>query len=325
MSISARRLAARALIGLAFAASLASAQIAGGRPVTIVVPFPAGAGPDLAARTIAEKLAPRLGQPVVVENKPGVGGLAGASFVARAKADGGTLLLAPNTLAISPHVLPRGAGGGIDVLKDLAPVVEVATTPMLLVAAPQAGIRDVPQLLAAGRKGELNYGTAGNGSPMHFAGVMLARAAGLKLVHIPYKGVAPSVVAAMGGEVPLLLVALGGVSGQLKAGKLVPLAVAERKRTELLPDVPTLAEGGVKGVEVNAWYGLFAAAGTPAEVVARINRDVNEIVRLPDVRQKLEAAGIEPGGGTPQALGASMLEDYERYGRIARELRIRAD
>ncbi|HEX2547069.1 MAG TPA: tripartite tricarboxylate transporter substrate binding protein [Ramlibacter sp.] len=319
-----RRLTALALLALALAPGLASAQIAGGRAITIVVPFPPGGGPDLAARTIAERLAPRLGQPVVVDNKPGVGGLAGATFVARAKPDGSTLLLAPNTLAISPHVLPKGAVG-IDVLKELVPVVEVGTTPMLLVAAPQAGIRDVAQMLAAGRKGELNYGTAGNGSPMHFAGVMLARTTGLKLVHIPYKGVTPSVAATMAGEVPLLFVPLGGVTGHVKSGKLVALAVAERRRTDLLPGVPTLAESGVKGVEVNAWYGLFAATGTPPDVLARINQELNEIVKLPEVRQKLEAAGIEPGGGTPQALGASVAEDYERYGRIARELRIQAD
>ncbi|HSV84838.1 MAG TPA: tripartite tricarboxylate transporter substrate-binding protein [Ramlibacter sp.] len=320
-----RRLVARALLGLAFAASCASAQVAGGKPVTIVVPFPAGAGPDLAARAIGEKLSARLGQPVVVDNRPGVGGLAGASVVARARADGGMLLLAPNTLVISPHVLPKGAGGGIDVLKDLVPVVEVAITPMLLVAAPQAGIQNVDQLIAAGRKGELNYGTAGNGSPMHFAGVMLARATGVKLVHIPYKGVAPSVVATMGGEVPLLFVALGGVAGQIKAGKLVPVAFAERKRSELLPNVPTLAERGVKGVEVNAWYGLFAAAGTPPELIARFNKEVNEIIKLPDVREKLEVGGIEVAGGTPQALGTVVAADYERYGKIARELQIRAD
>lgn len=319
------RLAAGAMLGLALAVPPASAQIAGGRTVTIVVPFPPGAGPDLAARSIAERLSPRLGQPVIVENKPGVGGLAGASAVARAKPDGATLLLAPNTLVISPHVLPRGAGAGLDVLKDLVPVVTVATTPMLLVANPQAGIQNVEQLLAAGRKGDLNYGTAGNGSPMHFAGAMLARAAGLKLVHVPYRGVAPSVVAAMGGEVPLLFVALGGVTGQLKAGKLMPVALAEGRRSALLPHVPTFGEGGVKGVEVNAWYGLFAAAETPADVVVRINAEVNAILKLPEVRDKLAVAGIEVVGGTAQGLGAVVAADYERYGKIARELQIRAE
>jgi tripartite-type tricarboxylate transporter receptor subunit TctC len=262
---------------------------------------------------------------VIVDNKPGVGGLAGASAVARAKPDGSTLLLAPNTLVISPHVLPAGAGAGLDVLKDLVPIVTVATTPMLLVANPQAGIRNVEQLLAAGRKGELNYGTAGNGSPMHFAGAMLARASGLKLVHVPYRGVAPSVVATMGGEVPLLFVALGGVASQIKAGKLVPVAFVESRRSALLPDVPTLAEGGIQGVDVHAWYGLFAGAGTPAEAVARLNGEVNAVLKLPDVREKLEAAGIELAGGTPQALGAAVAADYQRYGRIARELQIRAD
>ncbi len=313
------------LLGLALAAPFAQAQTSG-RTLTIVVPFPAGAGPDLAARTLGEKLAARTGQPVIVENKPGVGGLVGAAAVARASADGNTLLLAPNTLAISPHVLPKGAGGGIDVVKDLAPIITVATTPILIAANPQVGIQNVEQLLAAIKKQpELAYGTAGNGSPMHFAGVMLNRAAGVKLLHVPYRGVAPSVVAAMGGEVPLLFVALGGVSGQLKAGKLVPVAVAEKSRSKLLPNVPTLAEGGIKGVEVNAWYGLFAPAGTPAAAIARLNQEVNEILRMPEVRERLEAAGLELVGGTAEALAATVGADYERYGRIARELQIRAD
>jgi len=315
-----------ALLGLALATPLVMAQSASGRTVTIVVPFPAGAGPDLAARTIAEKLALRIGQPVIVDNKPGVGGLSGASFVARAPADGNTLLLAPNTLVISPHVLPRGAGGGLDVLKDLAPIVTVATTPMLLAANPQAGIQNTEQLLAAIRKQpELAYGSAGNGSPMHFAGVMLGSAAGAKLLHVPYRGVAPSVVAAMGGEVPLLFVALGGVTGQLKAGKLVPVAVAEKSRSKLLPNVPTLAEGGVRGVEVNAWYGLFAPAGTPPAVMVQLNQDVNEVLRLPDVRERMGAAGLEVVGGKAQVLSEFAKVDFERYGAIARELGIKAD
>ncbi|MBL0422001.1 tripartite tricarboxylate transporter substrate binding protein [Ramlibacter sp. AW1] len=315
----------RLLLALAVAAPLAAWSQGDAGRISIVVPFPAGAGPDLAARLIADKLGPRIGQTVIVENRPGVGGLAGAGVVARSRADGHTLLLAPSTLAISPHVLPKGAGGGIDVLNDLAPVLKVGTTPMLLVANPDAGIRNVQQLLAAGKTKELAYGSAGNGSPMHFAGAMLQKSTGLKLMHIPYKGAAPSVVAAMSGEVPLLVSALGGVSGQLRSGKLVAIAVTEPKRTTLLPDVPTLAEAGVKDVVVSTWYGLFTRAGTPDATIARLNQEVNAVLKMPDVREKLETAGIEVTGGTPQELRSAMVADHERYGRIARELSITAD
>jgi len=212
------------------------------------------------------------------------------------------------------------------VLKDLTPILTVATTPILLVAHPRAGVGNLQQLLSlvAGQPG-LAYGSAGNGSPMHFAGVMFSRAAGVNLLHVPYRGVAPSVVAALGGEVPLLFVPLGGVSQHLKSGKLVALGVAERSRSALLPEVPTLAEGGILGVEVNAWYGLFAPAGTPAAVVARLNQEFNAVLSLPEVRERLGGAGIELAGGSPQALAATMALDHDRYGRLARELQIRAD
>ncbi len=297
-----------------------------GKQLTIVVPFPAGAGPDLAARVLGEKLAVRLARAVVVENRPGVGGLLGAGAVAKAAPDGSTLLLAPNTLAISPHVLPKGAGGGIDVQKDLAPIVAVATTPMLIVANPTLGATTIEQLVALAKaKPELAFGSAGNGSPMHFAGEMFASAAGLKMTHVPYRGVAPSVTAAIGGEVKLLFVALGGAAQHLESGRLLALAVAERARTPLVPNVPTLTERGIKGVEVNAWYGVFSAAATPAAAIAALNEAFNEAVRQSDARKRLSDSGIELRGGTPQELAALMREDDQRYGRIARELKITAD
>lgn len=316
--------------GLALAVGLpqlASAQAAfPSRQVTLVVPFPAGGGPDLAARIIGEKLAPRLGQPVVVDNKPGAGALVGASFVAKAPADGHTLLLTPNTMVISPHVLPPGAGGGVDVHKDLAPVIAPATTPLVLVANPSLGANNLKAALEAARKSPgLPYGSAGNGSPMHFAGEMFKRSTKLDLMHVPYKGVAPSITASLAGEVKLLYVGLGGAVPHIKAGKLVPLAVTEARRSELLPEVPTATEQGVPGVEVNAWYGVFAPAATPAATIARINREINEVIKMPEVRDKLMAAGIEVAGGSPQVLEGFMKADNQRYGTLARELNIKAD
>lgn len=333
MNRSLRRRQAMGLLaasGLALAGALplqATAQAAfPARQVTLVVPFPAGGGPDLAARIIGEKLAPRLGQPVVVDNKPGAGALVGASFVAKATPDGHTLLLTPNTMIISPHVLPPGAGGGVDVMKDLAPVIAPATTPLVLVANPSLGATNLKAAIEAARKSPgLPYGSAGNGSPMHFAGEMLKKSTKADLMHVPYKGVAPSITAALAGEVKLLYVGLGGAVPHIKSGKLVPLAVTESRRSELLPEVPTATEQGVPGVEVNAWYGVFAPAATPAATIARINREINEVIKMPEVRDKLMAAGIEVAGGTPQVLEGFMKADNQRYGTLARELNIKAD
>jgi tripartite-type tricarboxylate transporter receptor subunit TctC len=291
----------------------------------LVVPFPPGGGPDVAARVIAEKLAPRLGQPVVVENRPGAGALLGASFVAKAAPDGHTLLLTPNTMAISPHVLAPGAGGGVDVNRDLLPVIAPATTPLVLVASPSLGVSNLKGLLEQARKGGLAYGSPGNGSPMHFAGEMFKRSAAVDLLHVPYRGVAPSLNAALAGEVKLLYTGVGGALQHIKAGKLVPLALTEKARSALLPDVPTATEQGVANVEVNAWYGVFAPAATPAAVVQRINQEINAVIRLPDVRERFLGAGIEPLGGTAQVLADFMKADTQRYGQLARELGIKAD
>jgi tripartite-type tricarboxylate transporter receptor subunit TctC len=318
-------LAAGGLACLSLLAAGAWAQSFPSKQVTLVVPFPPGGGPDVAARVIAEKLAPRLGQPVVVENRPGAGALLGASFVAKAAPDGHTLLLTPNTMAISPHVLAPGAGGGIDVNRDLLPVIAPATTPLVLVASPSLGVSNLKGLLEQARKGGLAYGSPGNGSPMHFAGEMFKRSAAVDLLHVPYRGVAPSLNAALAGEVKLLYTGVGGALQHIKAGKLVPLALTEKARSALLPDVPTATEQGVANVEVNAWYGVFAPAATPAAVVQRINQEINAVIRLPDVRERFLGAGIEPLGGTAQVLADFMKADTQRYGQLARELGIKAD
>ena len=302
------------------------AQVFPGKAVTIIVPFPAGGGPDLAARVLAEKLAPRFGQPVVVENRPGAGALLGASAVARSTPDGHTLLLTPNTMVISPHVLAPGAGSGVDVHKDLIPVIAPATTPLVLVANPQLGATTLKAAIEAARKSPgIPYGSAGNGSPMHFAGEMLKRSANVDLLHVPYRGVAPSITGALSGEVKLLYVGLGGAVPHIKAGKLVPLAVTEKARSSLLPNVPTATEQGVPNVEVNAWYGVFAPTGTPAATIARINQEINEVLKMAEVREKFMGAGLEVLGGTAQLLAEFMKADNQRYGSLAKELNIKAD
>ena len=319
-----------AVLGIAILAigisSPSLAQTFPSKTVTIVVPFPAGGGPDLFARMLAEKLAPRWGQAVIVDNKPGAGALLGANVVAKATPDGHTLLLTPNTMAISPHVLPKGAAGGIDVQKDLTAIVAPGTTPMALVANPELGVRNLAELTALARKTPgLPYGSAGNGSPMHFAGEMFKSSAKVDMTHVPYRGVGPSLVATLGGEVKLLYVGLGGALQHIKSGKLVVLAVTEKKRSGLLPQSPTATEQGVANVEVNAWYGLFAPAGTPANVIQKINQEVNQALLAPDLREKMLVTGLEPLGGSPQVLESFLKEDSQRYAQIARELNIKAD
>jgi tripartite-type tricarboxylate transporter receptor subunit TctC len=315
-----------AAILLLFAAT-AVAQPYPARPVTLVVPFPPGGGPDLFARILAERLPSKLGQPVVVENRPGVGGIAGANSVAKSAPDGHTLLLAPNTIAIAPHLLPKGAGGGVDVIADLAPVIMPASTPMLLVVHPELGVKSVDELVAAAKKNPGQpYASAGTGSPMHIGAELFKKAAGVDLFHVPYKGVAPSVAAALSGQVKILFTAGGGsVAPHLRAGRLRALAVTEKRRTALFPGIPTLAELGYPGVEVDAWYGVLAPAATPAAVIARLNREINAVIEQSDVRERLNTAGIDVRGGTPEAFGAEMREDYARYGRIVQELGIKAD
>ena len=329
------RQATRRRFTLAFAASLLAGN-AGislaqspewpARPVTIVVAYPAGGGPDILARVLSEKLGTRLGQPVIVDNKPGASGMLGAGTVSRAPADGYTLLLSPNTLVISPHVLPKGAGGGVDVMRDLVPIVAPAVTPMVMLASPQLGVKNVQQLLAYARKNPgLAYATPGNGSPMHFAGEMFKEAAHIDMLHVPYRGAAPSITAVLGGEVLLTFSGLGAATPQLRAGKLVPLALTEKARSPLAPQIPTVGEQELPGVEINAWFGLFAPKATPSVVIERLNKEINAILALPDVREKLGNVGVEPRGGTAAQLAQWMKEDNERYGRIARQLSIKAE
>ena len=312
---------------LLFLWGTAYAQAFPTRTVTLMVPFPPGGGPDLFGRILAERLPPKLGQAVIVENRPGVGGLAGANAVAKAAPDGHTILIAPNTIAIAPHILPKGAGGGVDVMNDLVPIVMPCATPMLLVVHPDLGVNSVAELVELAKRSKgLAYATAGTGSPMHIGGELFKRAAGVDIFHVPYKGVAPSVAAALSGEVKILFTALGGsVAPHLRAGKLKVIAVTEKRRTALLKDVPTMAELGYKGVEVDAWYGVLAPAGTPAPVIARLNREINEVLAVPEVRERLNVAGIDVRGGSAEALGAEMRDDHARYGRIVQEFGIKAD
>ncbi|MBO9649134.1 MAG: tripartite tricarboxylate transporter substrate binding protein [Variovorax sp.] len=316
---------------LTLALSLAAATAAGplwaqsypSKPITIVVAYPAGGDTDALVRLYAEKLQARIGQPVVIDNKPGASGVIGSSFVSKAPADGYTLLFAPSTFSIAQLVLKTGSGG-YDVLNGFTPVIQTGTLPLALVANSASGIKSFKDISAA-KSQSLTYASPGSGSPMHILGEMVNKSTGLKLAHVPYKGVAPAINDVLGGHVPLTYITLGPVAPYLQGGKLTVLAIADSKRSPLAPNVPTFQELGVKDVEVTAWHGLFGPKGLPPEVVKTLNAHFNEIIKMPDVVARMETLGALPLGGTPETLAKTNASDFARFGRIIKELGIQAD
>lgn len=315
---------ALAIVAGALAHAPAAAQTwQAGKPITIVVSYPPGGDTDVLARLFAEKLGQRLSQQVIVDNRPGASGTIGNAIVAKAAPDGHTLLFAPSTFAIAQHVLKAGSGTAHDVNRDFTPIIKVGTIPLLVVAGQNAGIKDLQQVLAAARAGKpTSYGTPGAGSPMHIAGEMLNSAAGVRIAHVPYRGVAPVVTDTIGGHVTIGWVTPGAVSQHLQNGTLVPLAVAERQRTRQLPNVPTLVELGFKDLEVSAWMALLGPKGLKPDVVRTLNAQMNEIIKMPDVAAKLTQLGLDPVGGDPSVLAKTILEDDERFGRLVKEFGI---
>ncbi|KQX86721.1 Bug family tripartite tricarboxylate transporter substrate binding protein [Variovorax sp. Root473] len=313
-------------VAAAFSAPTAQAQSYPSKPITIVVAYPAGGDTDVLARVIGDKLTSRLGQPVVVENRTGAAGTIGTAYVSKARADGYTLLLAPNTIAITPHVLKGAAGASTDPAAELTSIVQLGGQSLFVVATVSTGVSDVKQLVAKIKEGKVNsYASPGAGSPMHILGELFDRSAGVKVTQIPYRGSAPAVADLLGNQVPMMYSTLGPVAPYVKAGKLVVLGVADAKRSPFLPDVPTLAEQGYKGAEVGAWQALMGPKGMPAEVVQLLNRHVNEILKMPDVIARMDAIALAPVGGDPAQLARLVAGDYARYGKLVAEFGIKAD
>lgn len=296
------------------------------KAITIVVAYPAGGDTDLIARTLAEKLSPRLKVPVLIDNRPGAAGTIGNSYVSKATPDGHTLLLTPKTFTTSQQVLKVGPGSSYDVINGFQPIVLTTYQPLILVAHPGKGYRTVPEMVTAAKSGKnVTYASPGSGSPMHIIGEWLNKEAGVKLTHVPYKGIAPSVADVVAGHVDTAWLTPGVVSQYLNEGKLVPLAVADPKRSTLVPNVPTLVEAGYKNIVNPSWMGLYAPKGTPANIVSTLNTHVNEILKMPDVIAKVTAVGSTPGGGTPELLAKETAEDFHTMGKIIKDLGITAD
>ena len=313
---------AAALLAAAQMSGSALAQAYPSKPITIVVAYPAGGDTDAMARLYAEKLGQRLGQPVVVDNRPGASGTLGSSHVAKAAPDGYTLLLAPNTFAFAQSVLKISGPAAYDVLNGFTPIVQTCTMPMFIAAAGSSGIKDLSNLVTQAKGKELTFASPGNGSPMHVLGEMFARNAGIRLTHIPYKGVAPAVNDMLGGHVPLTVMPYGPI-GPYAGGKIRMLAVMDTKRSPLAPQIPTMAEQGFQTQDGTAWQGIFGPKGMPADVVNLLNSHFNEILKQPDVVAKMAVFVALPAGGAAAQLAKTNADDHQRFTKIIKDLGIR--
>ncbi len=299
----------------------ATAQTFLEKPLSIVVTFSAGAPTDVIARVVAEKLAARIGRPVVIDNRVGAAGIIGTSYVAKAPADGHTLLFTPSSVAFANLVVKSG-GASYDPVRDLTPIIDIGNSPIFLYASPSSGFKTFQEAVNGARGKNLAYGSAGTGSILHIIGEAVNKATNINLLHVPYKGVAPAVADVMAGHVPFTYAAL--LKPQIDTGKLVPLVVTGRARTRLAPEVPTLQELGYK-VDLDSWYGIFGPRGMSPEMVKGLNEHLNEILKMPDVIERMATFGATPGGGAPEVLGKINAADVERIGRIIKDLQIQAD
>lgn len=306
------------LAASAFTAGVALGQGYPNRPIKFIVPFPPGGATDFIARALAAPLSDRLGRPVVVENKSGGGGTIGAAEAARSAPDGYTIFIGePGGMSIAAAV-QRGLP--YDPVRDFAPISQIVNVPMLLAAHPSIGVKTLGELLAAQRTkpAELNYGSPGNGTVQHLTMEQLRLATNLKFTHVPYKGGGPAMNDLLGGQIPLLMVTLPTVTAHLKSSKLVALALFAKARHPNHPDLPTATEAGVAGLEDGIWQGIFAPAGTPAEVIARLNGEIHKVLAASDIRERYDAMGAEIRTGTAEAFGQLLRADIERWVRVTK-------
>ena len=316
-----KRLASAAL---ALVATMASAQYPD-KPIRLIVPFAAGGVTDTSGRVIAEALSRRLGQPIVVENKPGASGNIGTQLVVNAAPDGYTLVLGfDGTLVINPHVF---ANFPFDVTTELAPVGKIGDATLILVAHPSFPPRTLKELIEYSKKqpNGVSYGTSGVGGTPHIAGELLKLRTGANLTHIPYKGGGQAMTDALGGNVPLVYTAVAGALPHVKAGRLVPIAVSSAKRSPSLPDVPTFIESGVPDFESTSWVAVLAPAKTPRAIVEKLNRELNLVLTSPESVEKLATLGIIATPGTPEQLAEQIRTDLAKYGRVVKAANIKAE
>jgi tripartite-type tricarboxylate transporter receptor subunit TctC len=303
---------------VAVCASGAWAEAYPTKPIRLVVPFPAGGTTDILAREVGQRLSISLGQPVVVDNRPGAAGNIGADMVAKSAPDGYTLLMGTvGTHAINASLYAKMP---YDHIKDIAPVILVAGVPNVLEVNPALPVNSVADLikLAKAKPGQINFASSGSGTSIHLSGELFKTMAGVDMTHIPYKGSAPAITDLIGGQVQVMFDNLPSSLQFIKAGKLRAIAVTSAKRAPALPDVPTIAESGLPGFEASSWFGIVAPAGTPPAIIARINNDVNQWLQSSEAKEKLLAQGAIPAGGTPEQFAAHIRSETEKWAKVVK-------
>lgn len=289
------------------------------KPVRLVVTFPPGGSSDAAARLVAPRLAERLGQPVVIENRPGAGGGVGLDYVAKSPADGHTIVLASaGGLTANPSLYKQLS---YDPAKDFAPITLFGTSPFVLLAHPSVSASTVGDLLriAKSQPGRLSYASGGNGTAMHLSGELLKSMGQARIVHIPYRGSGPALNAVLAGDTQLAIADVTTVGGHLKSGRVKVLGVLSKDRSPLAPELPTLNETGLKGFESSGWFAILAPAATPAPVVQRLNAEITAVLRSPEIRERFAAAGLEPLPSTAEELGSLMKSESQKWAKVIRE------
>jgi tripartite-type tricarboxylate transporter receptor subunit TctC len=314
------------LLTLAFGAGPAAAQENWPtKPITYVVPFAAGGTTDTLARIIGQKLSTALGQPVVVDNKPGAGGNIGSDFVAKAAPDGYTILGGTiSSHSINPSLYPKMP---YDAVKSFAPITLIGTNPLVLIVPPTSSIMTLKDLIAQAKAkpGSVTFASAGNGTSQHLAGEMLKSAAGIDLIHVPYKGSGPAIQDLMGGQVAMMFDTTVVAAPQIKAGKVRALAVTSAKPVKGFDGIPTMGEAGLPGYVITSWQGIFAPAKTPPAIVARLNAEITKILAMPDVHERLEQLGIDPVGNTPEQFAAFQQAEIAKWAKVVKEGGVKID
>ncbi len=322
----AARTAAAALAAVVLACPLAQAQPAWpDRPIRVIVPVPPGGTPDVVARLVVTPMAARLGQPMIIDNRGGAGGLIGAEVAAKALPDGHTLFLSsPGPLAILPHLQKKAA---YDPINDFTPIGLISSGPFLLIAHPSLQARGIGELLALARAqpGRLDYASAGNGAANHLAMELFKSMARVNLSHVPYKGAPQAVADVLAGQVPMMFNSIAPVAPFIKSGRVRVLGISSLARSAQLPEVPTIAESGVPGYASTTWFGLLAPTKTPRAIVDRLNEVLVAVVQSAELRSQFEAQGHDPAGGTPEAFGRYLREEFSKYATVVRQSGARID
>lgn len=312
----------QAFFSASVAAQLPSVGAYPVRPVRYVVGGSVGGGADVLARSIAQKLGEQWGQQVIVDNRPGGGGIVASEIVARSPADGYTLLMAFTSQVTNTSLYPKLS---YDAVRDFAPVTMIATIPNMLVLHPSVAADSVPALVVLAKKKPLSFASTGSGASNHLAGVLFAHMSGTKWLHVPYKGAGPAITAVLSGETDIMFATMVSILPQVKGGKLRALGVTGARRSVAAAELPTISEAGLPGFEANAWFATFTAAGTPAALVQRLNGDIVQIMSAAEVRNRLSAQGAEASTSTPQALDRYTRDEILRWQRVIREAGARAD